>query len=308
MRIFLDGAFYGWSGIGRVFSWLVSEMALRNDVEKVFCALASSSVPAFEQEFAGIRERIRIVHLKGSRFSVGGMFGYAVDLSSLSHQIDVIHFLHTNIPLRFSSFGVPVVVTVHDLRPFTRYAGISPLKSYLYRSLITHSIRRADAIATDSETIRQDVLRRFRPRPSQTTVAIPPGMSLRVPPASTSESLPVQGRYILFVGDIRPHKNLETLLRAFQEVRKRRSDLTLVVVGRPHAAGRLVLSAMKSGEGSSGVTFLGRVDDETLGRLYAKADLLILPSLYEGYGIPLAEIARQTGVSTSAISKVVAAE
>jgi glycosyltransferase involved in cell wall biosynthesis len=97
--------------------------------------------------------------------------------------------------------------------------------------------------------------------------------------------------YALFVGTLEARKNVVTLLKAFSIVHARESDIRLVLVGRPGFGFEEIQKTMQSlpHATSKDVVFTGSVPDEQLVHLYDGAEFLVLPSLYEGFGIPLVE-------------------
>jgi glycosyltransferase involved in cell wall biosynthesis len=98
--------------------------------------------------------------------------------------------------------------------------------------------------------------------------------------------------YILYVGNVYPHKNLESLVECFQELRKDRPDLRLVLVGKEDyfyerlkrlaEANKLWLER----DSQSPIIFAGYVPDAELEILFQKATVYVFPSLYEGFGLP----------------------
>jgi glycosyltransferase involved in cell wall biosynthesis len=96
----------------------------------------------------------------------------------------------------------------------------------------------------------------------------------------------VEAPFLLFVGTIEPRKNLPRLLRAIRRLRRLRAVPPLVVAGR---AGWAYGTALDELRADPGVCLLGHVDDGTLAALYRSATALCLPSVYEGFGLPLLE-------------------
>jgi len=90
--------------------------------------------------------------------------------------------------------------------------------------------------------------------------------------------------YILYVGNIKPHKNLKTLLEAFEIAKKKAGDMHLTVVGKdfmPKLTGPY--------RGNKQIRFINEVSHSTLWKIYRKAKMLVMPSLYEGFGLPPVE-------------------
>jgi glycosyltransferase involved in cell wall biosynthesis len=196
---------------------------------------------------------------------------------------DGAHLLHAPAYVAPLAARLPLVLTVHDLHVFSHPQFCRAANRLHYRLLLPLSIRRAAAIVVYSDHVRQSVRRRFPAAESRLHV-IPPGVPAslagapdnRREPASLVASLPA--RFLLFVGDLMPRKNLPGLLAAFALLRPIHPDLHLVVAG----AGR-------PGTGAERVRWLGYVPPDALPRLYAKAEALIFPSFDEGFGLPALE-------------------
>ncbi|HYO26091.1 MAG TPA: glycosyltransferase family 1 protein [Lacipirellulaceae bacterium] len=166
-----------------------------------------------------------------------------------------------------------------------------------------YALRHCDSIVTISETVRQDVLRWFGDRWAEKTRAIWNPIAFErlegdAPP------FPTGGRpYVLAVAVDRPFKNLATLIQAFDRLRPRFPDHVLVLAGELRARrpkGRIhsrrvaarmppTVDLVKRLGLEQHVLITGFVPDEQLGALYRGADAFVLPSLFEGFGMPAVE-------------------
>ena len=95
--------------------------------------------------------------------------------------------------------------------------------------------------------------------------------------------------YILSVCHPFPHKNLQTLLSAFQRISPRHPDLLLYLVGQESPVNKAFISKNISSEVSRKIKLLGYLSDAKLGLLYRKSEFVAIPSLYEGFGMPSVE-------------------
>jgi glycosyltransferase involved in cell wall biosynthesis len=187
----------------------------------------------------------------------------------------------------------PVVVTVHDLF-FIGYPG---RRRRLYDATLTRLARLyargADAIVADSEHSRHAIVTRLGIEAGRIAV-IPVGLGPEFRPGAPSrvqrERYGLRSRYVLYVGNFLPHKNLPRLLRAWAALAEPvRASHRLVLAGGD-AARRPVLEALAASLGLDGrVGFPGVVDDADLPALYGGAALVVLPSLEEGFGLPALE-------------------
>jgi glycosyltransferase involved in cell wall biosynthesis len=179
---------------------------------------------------------------------------------------------------------MPVVLTLHDALHLTRESG-SPPWLRLRFALALQFARGAAALLTVSEFARHDLVRRAW-LPASKLYVVPNG----VPPRFAGEPVRPAGvpdrPFAVVVGANRPHKNLVTLARAWRQLGEPPA-LELVAAG-PIDARFPSLRQLAEGRG---VCELGSVSAAELEWLYAHAVLLVFPSLYEGFGLPLLEAA-----------------
>ena len=217
----------------------------------------------------------------------------------------VLWIPHYDLPLRWRG---PLVVTVHDLMHLALPDIIdSRLRSAYARFMFRCARNRASALVFISRFTGEEFVRLVG-TPSCPTAVIHNGITSRqMSDASRRHARP----YLLCVGNLKPHKNLGRLLQAFETVR-RHADVDLLLVGQTTGfrTGDPGVAAQLSTDGV-GVHHLGHVDDETLANLMAHAETLVMPSLYEGFGLPPLE-AMQLGtpcaISDIAVFREVAGE
>ena len=207
------------------------------------------------------------------------------------------HRLPSLLPTR-----VARVVTVHDL--VWKHAGetMRPMSRWLDSILMPEAVRLADRVITVSGHTAEDLLREM-PNARGKVFPIPLGTSFLAPAASRESltSLGLTEPYFLFVGTLEPRKNLTRLLEAFARLPDSlRSRAVLAIAGGKGWGGVDVATiAERFGIGDR-VRVLGYVDDSQLATLYTHALFLAMPSLYEGFGLPLLEaMSHGTPVLTS---------
>jgi glycosyltransferase involved in cell wall biosynthesis len=201
------------------------------------------------------------------------------------------YFTPPIIPPRFGR----VVTVIHDFqyRHFPQYT--RRRKRLWLRLAHDLTFRRADVVVVLSDFVRQDVIRHYGGRALEKLVVIPNPISWEHLEDGRAQEA---GRrpYILTVASHYPHKNLETLLRAFSILRSRVPDVDLVIAGQRRSelvgqmAGGPDLEELASSLGlSDQVRFTGHVGDAELADLYRNAALFAFPSLFEGFGMPPVE-------------------
>ena len=208
---------------------------------------------------------------------------------------------HYNAPLLYRGL---LLLTIHDIAHLALPSTLdSPLKRAYAALLIRRSIAHAAHILTISRFTRSELTTRLHV-PGQKITLAPLGLDADwptfAPPHVEADAVP----YLLFVGNVKPNKNLALLLQALKQVHDRIPH-RLVIAGRLHGfstGDEAVLAAARAF--GDRVRFAGEIDDATLQSLYAGASALVMPSLYEGFGLPLLE-AMQLGcpvLSSSAAS------
>src|SRR5581483_10885512 len=95
--------------------------------------------------------------------------------------------------------------------------------------------------------------------------------------------------YLLYVGQIQPRKNLIRLIEAFERVHPERPELQLAIAGAHGWLNAAIYQRIKKSPAQDKIAVLGRVTDQLLTPLYWHASALALPSLYEGFGMPILE-------------------
>ena len=225
------------------------------------------------------------------------------------HGIDVHFCPHFYAPPLFKG---RMVLTIHDLMWFQRAqlqrGARRPgdhLKAWLHRVVVPLSVQRAKRIITVSEASARDIRVCF-PRLRTPVEVIPLGIDHLPEPA---EICPAADREhsILFVGNAKPYKNLDGVVRCFNQVvaEARLADWRLKIPGRPDNNRDTVVRLVESLPCRDRVDWLGPVSEERLRELYARAGLLLFPSRYEGFGLPVLEAMRHgTPVVTSTTSSL----
>ncbi|MFQ5944888.1 MAG: glycosyltransferase family 4 protein [Anaerolineae bacterium] len=206
------------------------------------------------------------------------------------------------------------VVTVHDLG-YLRHPWAHPTLSRLYLDISTrYSAGVAARVVADSEATRADLLMRYGVAPEKVSVVYPGGGESRDPsPEDEIERVRAKyrmpRRYILHLGTVQPRKNLARLVEAYAILLKTSgTDCHLILAGRSGWGIETLLRRIQSRGLTDRIHLLGYVPSADLGPLLSGAQLLVLPSLYEGFGFPLVE-AMAAGVPSvasdvSALSEV----
>ena len=288
MRVGVDARKLADFGIGTYIRGLLGALVeLRTGDEYVAFAPAGARLPA------GVEH----VVVDAPHYSMRELFvvGRAADRA----RLDVFHAPHYVVPFT----RVPVVVTIHDLIHLHQPLR-NPLARLYARTMLRRAVRKARVVLTVSEAVKEQLERELGARDVMVTpngggeaialAAGPGGQALLpVPPVGSPETDPRETRRegeagvpvlhgFLYVGNDKPHKNVETLVEA-----AKRANVPLVLAGAAF-------------ERFDGVEKRGFVSDEELARLYTSAIALVMPSDEEGFGLPALEaMAHGTAVITS---------
>lgn len=196
---------------------------------------------------------------------------------------DLLYTLHFNTPILSK---IPTVVTVHDLikssftgrDTTTRAPWLYALKRFGYNHVIQKTLTSAEDIVVPTNTVKNDILASFPVVPPERIfpVAEAPDEIFRHPVKS---DLVLPKKYILFVGNAYPHKNLSVLLEAFSRLEDKSYHLVIVAKRSPF------LSKALSPFDQSRMVIFSDLSDSNLVYVYTQASVLVTPSLMEGYGL-----------------------
>ncbi|MCX7996721.1 MAG: glycosyltransferase family 4 protein [Patescibacteria group bacterium] len=200
-------------------------------------------------------------------------------------------------PAHYSPAGIQqkLVVTIHDLSYF--YYPAEFLKKDLYKLTrwTEASIRAAQRIITVSKTTKKDVMHYYGV-PSEAVTVVYNGFEKELDDRPDTRVLRefalTRRKYFLCVGTVQPRKNIVRLIEAFRRYRTTRPDMHLVITGKKGWLFEDIVATVTPEDGNS-IVFTGFLPDEQVVALYRNALAFVLPSLYEGFGIPMLEAMAQ---------------
>lgn len=191
--------------------------------------------------------------------------------------------------------SIPLAVTIHDLVWHRQPETMTVRRRAADAMFMGHAVRRADKVLADSNTTAHDIAAVLGRQDVETVY---PGITRMV--ASLAEDVLerhqlVRGGYGLFVGTVEPRKNLVRLLDAFSSARATaNANWVLALAGGQGWKDEAIRARLAPMVAAGHVRVLGYVGDDELAALYAHARFLAMPSLYEGFGLPVVE-AQQYG-------------
>lgn len=202
-----------------------------------------------------------------------------IDLYFHSPKPDVF-FTPSHYAPRFSP--VPCAISIMDLS-YIKYPQLFK-KSDLYqlRNWTRYSVKKASRVFTISLASKDDILDKYKVSKNKVIVTYP-GLKQNISEKPKS----FMSKYILFVGTLQPRKNIVRLVEAFSKIKDKHKDLKLTIVGKKGWLFEEILKSPKKYNVEKDVEFLEYVADSEMPNLYKNAECFVLPSLYEGFGLPV---------------------
>jgi glycosyltransferase involved in cell wall biosynthesis len=260
---------------------LGSALAARSDVDTLAYVDAGARWPS------GLRApTIRELRLRAPQLRIPVELPFRATMD----RVDLLHVQYVA-PLA----RVPIINAIHDVS-FEDIPGLFSRPTTLrLKWSVKLSARRSAAIVTLSEFTRGRILHHYGLDPDRVIVA-PAGVNdrwRRLPPGEARnrlEEMHLPGPFVLAVGNLHPRKNIPRLIRSIDRLRRSgMDDLGLVVAGQPGWHADEVYEAIAGVGGAGWVVLAGYVADATLEALYNEAAVVAYPSIYEGFGLPVAE-------------------
>jgi glycosyltransferase involved in cell wall biosynthesis len=279
MILTLDARLYGLkhAGIGRYVKNLTDRLMVHPHIKHLNLIVSEPADPSLQPS-----SKTTLIPTATRHYSLKEQ----VHMLRLFNKInsDLIHIPHFNVPLLLQK---PFIVTIHDiLWHHTRGHHVTTLPAPLYyakylgyRSVMSHAVKKSQTIITPSEFVKNQVTRQFGLNLSPKITVTPEGVDYPKTIPSPKPPKP----YLLYIGSLYPHKNVEILLKALRLPSTQSLSLK-VISSRSVFTGRFKKQVGALGL-QSRVEFLGFVKDSQVQKLYHVATALVAPSLSEGFGL-----------------------
>lgn len=278
-KVAVDARMIKMSGIGTYIQNLMKngcyDVALGNkeDIGQVNSKIKTID---FNMEIYGIKEQLK--------------FPYK---ALKKENIDVLHVPHYNVPIFYRG---KMIVTIHDLTHLLFPEFLPNKLAYLYaKFMMWIGIKKANKIITVSENTKKDILKFFKVNPDKIEVVyLGVGDEFIKKEKKDIEylyerfNIPRDKRILMYVGNLKPHKNLERLLEAYSKISSI-ENTCLLLVGKAFDKYTVLEDREKELNIDKNVIHTGIVTQEELVDLYNLSDLFVFPSLYEGFGLPVLE-------------------
>jgi glycosyltransferase involved in cell wall biosynthesis len=294
-------------GIGTYVRNLVRALA-RVDTENRYVLLVR---PADKEALPPLPENFRTVIESSPVYSPRELVALSWRLFRL--RLDLYHATHYVLPAVVPS---RVVVTIHDIIHLLYPEFLPSGLAFLYAQRMIHrSLTRGDRIIAVSQNTKNDLMEYFDVDGKKIQVVyngVEERFRTRLPEEEIDRQLAAAGisrPYLLFVGNPKPHKNLDNVVQAYARARRMAQfDVPLVCVGDKSGSDSKIRQRAQHLGLADRVHLLGHVADELLPAIYQGATLFLYPTLYEGFGLPVVE-AMASGVAvitsnTSALKEI----
>lgn len=276
MRIAVDTRMIKSSGIGKVIENILRRIILKK-TDWEFILLGN--IDELRQFSFTDEDNVELIKCTAPIYSIREQFELKYKIPS---NIDVFWSPHYNIPLFYRG---KLIVTVHDVFHLAMSNFVIGIHKKIYAEFMFRMVaKKADRIIVVSNFTAKELCK-YVPCDKNKITTIYNGVDDSWFHIKSGERVH-SNKYFIYVGNIKPHKNLHRLLQAFSQVKdKIPQDLILVGKKDGFLSGdeRIVKEAKSLG---SRVTFTGYITDNLLQQYVSQSDGLIFPSLYEGFGLP----------------------
>lgn len=284
MKIAIDCRLWNEGGVGRYIRnlvWQLEKIDRKNQYTLFFYQTLPNQIPS--------RFETKITQAKWHSLLEQTLFVSELNLGNF----DLVHFPYFSHPILYQR---PFVITLHDLtvkhfstgKATTKGWFIYQIKRMGYHLVLNHAVKQAKQILVPSQTVLNDVVDFFPKTKNKLTVTYE-GLGLDLVQAKPAKVVIPARNFWLYVGNFYPHKNVNLLLQTMKDLGQ--NSQHLVMVGPNDLFAKRLRAHINQLKISGKVTLLSEITNDQLAWLYQQALGLVLPSLYEGFGLPILEAA-----------------
>lgn len=293
MKIGIDARFWQETGVGRYIRNLVTELQKIDKKNEYVLFVRERDVENVKLQMTNVKWQIKIADIHWHSLKEQLEFPHILE----KEKLDLMHFPYFSVPIRYNG---KFVVTVHDLiihhfatgEATTLPKPLYQLKVQAYKYIISQAAKKSEMVIAVSNATKDEIVDHLHV-PEERIAVIYEGVDRKIstfkfPPFRDKQISNSQyGKYFLHVGNVYPHKNVKRLVEAF--ARAHLDDVQLLFVGKNDYFMQRLEEFVCKRKLEESVKFLGFVDDETLAILFKNALATIVPSLMEGFGLPVLE-------------------
>jgi len=208
----------------------------------------------------------------------------------IQDKIDIYHGLSGEIPINLHKTAVKSITTIHDLI-FIRYPELyKPIDRYIYNQKAKHATLYSDKVIAISQQTKSDLIDTYNISEDKVEVIYQTCHASFKTKKSEKEKELIRAKYnlprnfILNVGTVEPRKNAFQIVKSIEKL-----DIALVIIGRKTNYAKEIMQFVEGNGMTKRVLFMEGLSMQELATIYTMADLLVYPSKFEGFGIPIIE-------------------
>lgn len=288
MKIGIDARMYGnaeCTGIGTYIERMTNELFKIDQENEYVMFLRGEGF----KKFVAPNSRVKKVEVTPRWYSYQEQF--TLPFSFAKEKLDLIHYPHFNSPILYPKKSV---CTIHDITPlfFPGHKMNAWHRRLAHKLVFQSTIKKASQVIAVSESTKQGIIDHFGLNPNKIKVTHE-GVDERFKNiqnngiiSSVKQKFGITKPYIFFVGVWRNHKNIEGLIKAFNLLKKRHNiDHQLVLGGREDLHYTDIRKEIDKSDFKNDIITTGFIEDDELPVLYSAAEIFVVPSFIEGFGL-----------------------
>lgn len=320
MKIGIDCRTYGpkHTGIGRYVQNLVENLLLIDESneyvlffgeivdENIKYLTAAGGIPSEGGKISNIKNKnknVKIIEINIPIYSIKEQFLFGRFIEK--HKLDLMHFPHFNVPFFYKG---KYIVTIHDLIKHSSKGSKTTTKSPItywlkymaYKFVFGKAIKNAHKIITPSNFVKEEIIKHYKINPCKLAVTYE-GVSESVKSATRLrqgsggqenikdifEEKKIEKPYLLYVGNVYPHKNVEKLIDSVKLLNDSfEYKIKLVIVCARNVFSKRLGNYIEQSNTGSIIQIINYVSDNELAELYMHSEAFVFPTLSEGFGLP----------------------
>jgi glycosyltransferase involved in cell wall biosynthesis len=290
MKIAIDCRLYSQTGVGRYIRAILAKLKeqAEKETDKEYLLIVWKPDLKF---FGNYPKNVKIMSVEVKWHSFKEQF--VIPNILRKEKVNLVHFPYFNVPV---FIGTKFIVTIHDLTINKFNTGkatnlpivIYWLKKIFYFIVVRNAVFRSTKILTVSNTVKNDIVKTYGVS-EEKVQTIYNGSDLEEDMASVGQKEHIFNfPYVLYVGNLHPHKNIDTLILAFDSLIKedKFKDYKLVIVSPFDFFYKRLWNFILKLKLDKKIEFTGHINNSNLGNLYKNAQVFVFPSFSEGFGIP----------------------
>ncbi len=299
MRIGIDARLWSESGVGRYTRNLVSELQRIDTKNEYVLFVLDKDFYSINYQLAGKYKNWKVVRANIRWHTVSEQIRFLPIL--YRETLDLLHFPYFSVPIFYTK---PYVVTIHDLILHHFPTGAASthnklfyhLKWFAYRFVISKAAKKAKKIIAVSQATKREIRDHLHVKEEKVVVTYE-GVDKQIIGSKEEKEKNLKlgaiskNTYFLYVGNAYPHKNLNRLIKAFNNIQNK-GETKLVLVGKEDYFYKKLRNKVKNEGSKDDIIFFGEATDYELSYLYKHALALVMPSIMEGFGLPAVEAMR----------------